>query len=152
MISSLLNTLQMLWQFSQIEHDCSELKKRITSLLERQWAVKITFKRSITLDMSCTISCLVWRCCSEISLPDLIVILWETWAGTHTLSKEVVVVEKQMILVYNLETAEEEEDLSSLIIWLKLTYTTYLIWSRVSTATVKRVLVKNKAVISAQRD
>ena len=48
--------------------------------------------------------------------------------------------------MYNLETAEEEEALSSLIIWSDLTYTTYLIWLRVSTVIAKRVLMRDKVV------
>ena len=46
--------------------------------------------------------------------------------------------------MYNLETAEEEEALSSLIIQSETDCTTYLIWLRVSATTVERVLTKNK--------
>ena len=53
--------------------------------------------------------------------------------------------------MYNLETAEEKEALSSLIIRLDLTYTTYLIWLRVSTVIVERVLIRDKVVSLVQR-
>ena len=77
---------------------------------------KTTFKRLITLDMSYIMSCLVWRYYLEISLSDLIVISQEVWASTHALSMRVIVVKKWVISVYNLETIEEEEALSSSII------------------------------------
>ena len=55
-------------------------------------------------------------------------------------------IKKWAVLVYNLETAREEETLSSLIIQLDLTCITCLIWLRVSTTIVKRVLIRDKAV------
>ena len=58
------------------------------------------------------------------------------WADTCALSTGVIVVKKQTVLVYNLETTEEEEALSSLIIYLDLTCTIYLILLRVSAAIV----------------
>ena len=141
----MLNTWQIFWQFSQMKHDYSKLKKRVTSLLKRQQTVKIIFKRLITLDTSYMMSCLVWRCCSEVLLPDLIVISWETWADTHALSTGVVLMKEWVISVYDLETAEEEWALSSLIIWSDLTYMTCLIWLRVGTAIIKRVLIRDEA-------
>ena len=77
--------------------------------------------------MSCMISCSVWRCYSEISLPDLIVISWEVWASTHALSTEVVVMKKWVISVYDLETAEREETKCSLIVQLDSACITCLI-------------------------
>ena len=73
------------------------------------------------------------------------------WAGTCALSTEVVVVEKWVTSAYDLETAKEEEALSSLIEQLDSTCITYLIWLRVGATTVERVLTKNKAVSSAWR-
>ena len=67
------------------------------------------------------------------------------WVDIHALSIEVVVVKEWVISVYNLETVKEEEALSSLIIWSDLTCTTCLIWLRVSSAIVERVLIRNKA-------
>ena len=88
---------------------------------------KTTFKRSITLDMFCTMSCPAQRCCLEISLPDLIVISWEAQADICALSTGVVVVKKQTVSVYNLEVTGEEEALSSLIIHTDSSCTTCLI-------------------------
>ena len=70
---------------------------------------------------------------------------------THALSTGVVVIKKQMISVYNLEAAREEEDLSSLIIWSDSAYTTCLIWLRVSATTVERVLIRDKVADLLQR-
>ena len=81
-------------------------------------------------------SCPVQRHCSEILLSDLIEISWETWVDIHALSTGVVVVKKWAVSVYNLKAAEEEEALSSLIVWLDLTCMTYLVWSRVIIASV----------------
>ena len=78
-------------------------------------------------------------------------ISWEVWADTCASSTEIVVIKKWVISVYNLETVKEEEALSSLIVWLNLACTTYLIWLRVSTTIVKRVLIRNKAVSLVQR-
>ena len=66
--------------------------------------------------MFCTMSCLVQRHCSEISLSDLIVILQKTWANTHALSTEIVVIKKWVVSVYNQSVTKEEEALSSLIV------------------------------------
>ena len=68
-----------------------------------------------------------------------------------TSSTGVVVIKKQVISEYNLEAAKEEEALSSLIIQLDSAYMTYLIWLRVDTAMIKRVLMRDKAVSPAQR-
>ena len=75
----------------------------------------------------------------------------EAQADTCALKSEVVVIEKQIILVYNLETTREEEALSSLIIQSDSACPTYLIWLRVGAATVERVLIRNKVVSLAQR-
>ena len=72
-------------------------------------------------------SCLVQRCCLEVSLPDLIVISQEVRASTHALSTGVVVIKEQAVLVYNLEAAGGEGALSSLIIQSDSAYTTCLI-------------------------
>ena len=87
----------------------SELKKRVTFLLRRQWVTNIIFKRLITLDISYKMSCPVQRYCSEISLPDLIIISWEVWADTCVLSTGVIVIKKHAVSVYNLETVKEEK-------------------------------------------
>ena len=134
-----------------MKHDYSKIKKRVTSSLERQWAAKTTFKRSITLDTSHMMSCLFQRYCFRVSLPDLIVISQEAQANTCASSIEIVVMKKQMASAYDLETASEEGALSSLIIQSDLTCTTCSIWLRVSAATVRRVLAGDKAADLAQR-
>ena len=134
-----------------MKHGCSELKKRVTSLLRRQQVTMIIFKRPITLDTSCIMSCPVWRCCSEVSLSDLIVISWEVQASMCALSTGILVVKEWVISVYNLWAARGEGAFSSFIIWLDSACTACLIWLRVSAVTVERVLMRDKAVGSAQR-
>ena len=68
------------------------------------------------------------------------------WADTCALSTEVVVIKKWVILVYNLEAAEGEGALNSLIIQSDSACTTCLILLRVGTAIVERVLAGDKAV------
>ena len=145
MMNSLLNTWQIFWWFSQVKYNCSESKEIVTSLLERWQVTKITFKRPITLDMSHTVSCSVWRCCLRVLLPDLIVILWEVWADMHASNTGVVLVKEQTVLTYDLRAARGEGALSSLIIQSDSACMTYFIWLRVSTAVVKRVLMRDKA-------
>ena len=52
----------------------------------------------------------------RVSLLDLTLISQETQASMCASSTDVVVIKKQIVLAYNLETAEEEQTLSSLII------------------------------------
>ena len=56
-----------------------------------------------------------------------------------------------VVSVYDLRVAEGEGALSFLIIQLYLTCTTYLIWLRVGTAIVERVLTGDKVTSPAQR-
>ena len=78
-------------------------------------------------------------------------ISWEAWVDTHASSTGVILIKKWAASVYNVGAADEEEALSFLIIQSDSACMTCLIWLRVGTAAVERVLIRDKVVSLAQR-